>query len=352
MWEPRGHADMYGALPVPTTELTHSGEADIGVLFMHNGTPGLCFLPSLGCDVTTQLLEGYSSMCGHATIALGRFLIDTQDKSIFPQRDSLQYDAARRETYLRLHAPCGVVRVTVPTILEGDRPRSDATRPVTFISVPSFVSARDVMVDIPDADRWAALGATGRGQVRVDIAYGGAFYAIVDVRDLGFTGLVGHGYTLREFDEATATVKKLLAGRHELLKHPSEPDLEYLYGVIVVDESYGGASESVGLCFFANQEVDRSPTGSGVSARVALEVARGRRGLGETAVFHSPVSLGSDDGFTGTAVEQVVLADGRVAVSVAVGGRGWYTGAHAFVAEGAEAEKGKGVAGFLLRDCL
>ena len=296
--------------------------------------------------------EGYSTMCGHATIALGRFLIDTQDKSIFPQRDNLTYDAAKGETLIRLHAPCGVVRVTVPTVLEGGRPRSDTTRPVTFISVPSFASARDVVVDVPDADRWPALGTNRPAQVRADVAYGGAFYAIVDARALGFAGLIGHGYTLRELDEATAVVKRLLAGRRELMRHPSEPDLEYLYGVIVVDESYGGANESIGLCFFADQEIDRSPTGSGVSARVALAVARGQLGLGETAVFHSPVSAGSDDGFTGTAVEEVALADGRAGVSVAVGGRAWYTGAHAFVVEDGEAEKGKGVAGFLLRDCL
>ena len=290
-------------------------------------------------------------MCGHATIALGRFLIDTQDNSIFPQRDSLPYDAAKGETLVRLHAPCGVVRVTVPTVFQGGSLRSDASRPVTFVSVPSFASARDVVVNVPDADRWPALGTNRPVQVRADVAYGGAFYAIVDVRDLGFRGLIGHGYTLRELDEATAAVKRLLGGRRELLRHPSEPDLEYLYGVIVVDENYGGANESVGLCFFADQEVDRSPTGSGVSARVALAVARGRLGLGETAVFHSPVSVSSDDGFTGTAVEEAALADGRAGVSVAVGGRGWYTGAHAFVVE---AEKGKeGVAaGFLLRDCL
>ena len=298
-------------------------------------------------------VEGYSTMCGHATIALGRFLIDTQDKSIFPRRDRLVYDAGKRETHLRLHAPCGIVRVTVPTTLESGRARSDASRPVTFISVPSFASARDVVVEVPDVDRWPALGTNGPAQVRVDVAYGGAFYAIVNVRDLGFAGLVGHGYALREFDEATATVKRLLAGRRELLRHPSEPDLEYLYGVIVVDENYGGANESVGLCFFADQEVDRSPTGSGVSARVALAVARGQLGLGETRVFHSPVSAGRDDGFTGTAVQAVALTDGRAAVAVAVGGRAWYTGAHAFVAEEGEAKKGNSLAaGFLLRGCL
>ncbi|TFY50761.1 hypothetical protein EVJ58_g10900, partial [Rhodofomes roseus] len=258
---------MYGALLVQATELTERGQADIGVLFMHN--------------------EGYSTMCGHATIALGRFLVDTQDKSIFPLREQLKYDAERRETELRLHAPCGVVHVTVPTLAEDGKVRSDESRAVTFVSVPSFASARDVVVDIPEAERWAALRAKGRTQVRVDVAYGGAFYAIVDAKELGFDGIVGHGHSLRELDEATATVKRLVAGRRGLTRHPREPELEYLYGVIVTDDE--GAQGGVGLCFFADQEVDRSPTGSGVSARVALAVAAGRTALGETAVFHSPV---------------------------------------------------------------
>lgn len=206
---------------------------------------------------------------------------------------------AKCETQIRLHAPCGVVRVTVTTILEGDRPRSDATRPVTFISVSSFVSAQDVMVDRPDADRWAALRATGGSQVGMDIVYGGALYAFADVRDLRFAGLIGHVYRLWEFDEATAVVKRPLGGRHELVKHPSERCLEYLDGVIVTDE------ERVGLCFFAEQEVDRSPTGSVVSARVALEVA-GRDG-DVPLWLHSPMSVGSEDGFTCTVVDDDAL---------------------------------------------
>ncbi|KAH9935441.1 proline racemase family [Fomitopsis serialis] len=300
MWEPRGHTDMYGALLVQTTEMTESGHADIGVLFMHN--------------------EGYSTMCGHGTIALGRFLIDTQDRSVFPLREQLKYDAEKRETELRLHAPCGVVHVTVPTVMDDGKARSDESRPVTFISVPSFASARDVYVDIPETERWAALRAKGGTQVRVDVAYGGAFYAIVEATELGFEGIVGRGISLRELDEATATLKRLLAGRRELVRHPSEPELEYLYGAIVTDEAEG-ARRSVGLCFFAEQEVDRSPCGSGVSARVAAAVAAGRMAVGETALFDSPVSVGGGGGFTGTAVAEVAVG-GAAGVRVAVGGRG------------------------------
>jgi trans-L-3-hydroxyproline dehydratase len=83
---------MYGAVLRQQTELTESGEADIGVLFMTN--------------------EGYSTMCGHATIALGRFLVETHDLTVFPRRESLQLDAETQTVALRLHAPSGMVNVT------------------------------------------------------------------------------------------------------------------------------------------------------------------------------------------------------------------------------------------------
>ena len=97
MLEPRGHADMYGAILRSETELVATGDAHIGVLFMHN--------------------EGYSTACGHATIALGRFLLDTHDLSIFPKRNELKVDAATKTVQLNLHPPCGLVKVTVVSLL-------------------------------------------------------------------------------------------------------------------------------------------------------------------------------------------------------------------------------------------
>jgi trans-L-3-hydroxyproline dehydratase len=116
--EPRGHFDMYGAVLRPVTELTRTGKAHIGVLFMTN--------------------DGYSTMCGHATIALGRFLLDTHDKTVFPNRDNVKYDPATKSATLKLHAPCGLLDVTVPVTIDGQK--SDPSRPVTFVSVPSFAT--------------------------------------------------------------------------------------------------------------------------------------------------------------------------------------------------------------------
>ncbi|KAJ7472733.1 proline racemase [Mycena latifolia] len=302
MREPRGHGEMYGAILIAETELTRSGDADIGVLFCHN--------------------EGYSTMCGHATIALGRFLIDTHDLSVFPRRDALPHDAATGLTALRLHAPCGVVHLSVPT----DEGHSDASRSVSFLGVPSFVTARDLDVEIPLAVQWPRLKATGRSRVQVDIAYGGAFYALVSAAALGFPGGVRGPASLAEFDQAAAALKTLLSQRKELLVHPSEPDLEYLYGVMVVEETPQG---ELGLCFFADQQIDRSPTGSCVMARVALAVEQGRLKMGEGRDYESIVSvLNEGTGFRGTAVEKV--PEGLI---VKVEGKAFYTGVATFVVE-------------------
>lgn len=264
-------------------------------------------------------------MCGHATLALGRFLMDTR-ADLFPRRMALRYDEESRTTELRLHAPCGVVRVTVPTV-DG---RSDPTRAVSFMSVPSFVSRRDLVVSIPEEKQWARLRDMGRQVVRVDVAYGGAFYAIVSVEELGFKEGFRGAYELKEFDEATAALKGCLAMMPDLFVHPREKDLEYLYGVMVVDSR----GELVGLCYFADQQVDRSPTGSCVSAQVALAVEKGTAGMGEVLTFESLVSVQHrGNSFQGTAVEKVKLEDGREGVVVKVEGKASYTGVSKFIVE-------------------
>ena len=101
----------YGALLRTNTELTHEGKAHIGVLFLTN--------------------DGYSPMCGHATIALGRFLIDTWDTSIFPKREEIDVDAGTLTAKINLHAPCGLVEITVPVTPDGKR--SDPSRKVSFL---------------------------------------------------------------------------------------------------------------------------------------------------------------------------------------------------------------------------
>ncbi|KAG7098059.1 hypothetical protein E1B28_000033 [Marasmius oreades] len=340
MLEPRGHDGMYGAILVQETELTKCGEADIGVLFCHN--------------------EGYSTMCGHATIALGRFLIDTHDEAVFPKRHSLPYSTKKHITELRIHAPCGVVHVSVPTTPDGNR--ADGTKPVSFISVPSFVSKRNFTVSINSKSHstWGTFKEHNESdshastRIPIQVAFGGAFYIIVSVQDLGFDHLdEAH---LPEFQQAAQAIAyqarsadlTILDGT--LFHHPKEEDVSFLYGVIFVEDHRNGTTNTssnlnsrseTGLCFFAGDQIDRSPTGSGVCARVALAVSdgAGTLGMNEWCTYHSLWSRKSEgDGFRGRAVER--FEDGSVLVEVQ--GRAFYTGCSSFVAPETVDVLGKG----------
>ncbi|GAD95183.1 proline racemase [Paecilomyces variotii No. 5] len=318
MLEPRGHWDMYGALLIQETEFVKSGEADIGVLFMHN--------------------DGYSTMCGHATIALGRFLVDTHDRGVFPRRNHLHFDPDKDITIVRLHAPCGVVQIAVPTMQDGKS--ADYQRRVSFISTPAFASAVQVPVEIPPEKRWPELN--GRTSIILDVSCGGTFYAIVSARELGFPS------GLRKVDmDAMGRCVKLLKSHlvaspefANYIKHPTTPDLSFLYSVMVVDDDLGVVPEGsggaeTGLCYFADHQIDRSPTGSCVVARMALAHRKGLRRVGQRWTYHSLVSnaYGGNGGFTASIVEEVEIEGNGKGVLVEVEGKACYTGSMTLIAE-------------------
>jgi proline racemase len=280
MFEPRGHFDMYGVLPV-APDLPG---ADLAVLFMHN--------------------EGYSTMCGHAVIALGRWAVD---RGIVAR--------GKTESRLAIQCPCGLVAVRVA-----------ADGAVRFASVPAFAFALDVEVQVP-----------GFGALRIDIGYGGAFYALVPAACFG---LDVRRSRARELVDAAASVTH--AAKTQLrLEHPEDPELAFLYGTILTDGTQGaGGRPSANICVFAEREVDRSPTGSGVTARLAVQHARGLVAVGEERRFESLTGAV----FTGQ-VLQKTGAGGFDAVIVEVGGKAHYTGRASFTLE-PEDEIGKG---FLLR---
>lgn len=243
MWEPRGHADMYGA--VLTEPVTPDG--DCGVLFMHN--------------------EGWSTMCGHGVIALVQAGLETG--LIEPRGEAIHLDT-----------PAGRVVATAHwQTVAGQRRVSH----VSFRNVPSFVVALDQAVDVP-----------GLGRVRYDLAFGGAYYAFVPAADLGLS-LVPED--ARRLIEAGTRIKQAIAAAHPL-RHPFEPDLNFVYGTIFTGPAVDPVHHSRNVCIFADGEVDRSPTGTGVSARTAIHVARGDIGLHEPFVVES--ILGTT--FTGEAV--------------------------------------------------
>lgn len=329
--EPRGHHDMYGAIIRPETELVRSGDAHVGVLFAHNG--------------------GFSTMCGHATIALGRFLVDTHDTNVFPKRAELAVQSNSLTVKLNLHAPCGLIRVTVPVTPDGQR--SDPSRPVTFLSTPAFATALQIQIPIPDDVQWPELG--GRQSICLDVSYGGAYYAMVTAQELGFA----NGFTGIDLDAVTRCVRRL---KRYLETYPGiqtasrNPDsrLSFLYSVMIVDHNLGtrpaGASVDgveTGLCYFADNEIDRSPTGSCVSARMALAFAKGQRSIGQRWAYHSLVSHFFDTGaFTAEIVDVVDLpGDGAVnnqGVIVQVEGKAYYTGTSAFIVEDGDVTSSSG----------
>jgi len=284
MFEPRGHYDMYGVLPV---EPDLPG-ADRTAGFMHN--------------------EGYSTMCGHATIALGRYAVD---QGLVEKKEPV--------TVVNIEAPCGLVVASVEV-------RDGKAGAVSFESVPAFLYARDREVTLP-----------GVGKVGFDVAYGGAFYALADCRQFG---LEFGKSRVRDFvDAATALTDKLKA--EFPLSHPAHADLGFLYGTILTDGKDAFSSEPTkNVCVFAEAEVDRSPTGSGVTARLAAMYAKGQIGLGQTRLFES--ITGSR--FSG-AVERTTTEGGHDAIVARVGGRAFYSGKAEFSVEPQD-DLGRG---FLLR---
>ena len=230
MWETRGHADMYGCIVTPPV----TPEADIGILFMHN--------------------EGYSTMCGHGIIAITKVVLET---GLVPMKGP--------ETTVRIDSPAGLV--TAHGRVSGGEVTS-----VYFHNVPSFVLARDETVDVP-----------GLGTVRYDIAFGGAFYAFVNAADAGVRCIPDD---FRPLIEKGMAIKRAVMAAREI-PHPVEPDLSFLYGTIFVGPPEGADAHSRNVCIFAEGEVDRSPTGTGVSGRLAIHHARGEIGLNERIVVES-----------------------------------------------------------------
>jgi proline racemase len=258
--EPRGHADMYGCF------VTESAVADLGAVFFHN--------------------EGYSVACGHGTIALVTWALESG----------------------RLPAPDGDVQVEVEVEVAVEVPsgrlpawatvRGGDVTAVRFRNVPSFVLRRGVEV----------AGCT------VDVAFGGAFYAIapapVAIGRAGLPALIERGRAIRDALNRAGSVV-----------HPLEPDLGGLYGVVWTDGDRN-------VTIFADGEVDRSPCGSGTSARLALLDATGELPRGQPLRHRSLV----DTVFTGRVVGDAEVA-GIPAVITEVEGSAHLTGRHEFVLE-------------------
>ena len=227
MWEPRGHADMYGAV------ITSSDDADFDVFFLHN--------------------EGYSTMCGHAIIALTKLVVETQ----LVEKHEITFNVPAGKIVARACVSAGKVTEA------------------SFRNVASFVYLRDQRVDVE-----------GIGSVMFDVAYGGAFYAFVSAEAVGLELTPEHVDHVIDYGRR---IKRAVMKRFPI-EHPFEEELSFLYGAIFTAPAVNSSHHSRNACIFAEGELDRSATGSGVSARAALHFAKGELRLDERVTIESILS--------------------------------------------------------------
>ena len=270
MWEPRGHADMYGCIVTPPV----SPEAFCGVLFMHN--------------------EGYSTMCGHGIIGLVTVLIETG-----------QLPAPSPVVSVAIDTPAGLVRAWA-SVVDG------RVREVTMRNVASFVFDRRV------------VPVDGLGDVETTVAYGGAFYALVDASGAGLGDRPG---PLDRLVDAAAAIKAAVLGAGAIT-HPLEPGIGGLYGVVMGWAPQRPGADQTSLTVFADREVDRSPCGTCTSAVMAARWADDRLPLGTSFVNESLIGTR----FSGHLVEETRVGPHR-AVVPEVSGAASITGYHTFVLE-------------------
>ena len=272
VFEPRGHADMYGCF---VTEPEDDG-ADLGVIFFHNA--------------------GYSTACGHGTIALVTWALESG--TITKPGD---------EARVVVDVPSG----RLPTTARRD---GDKVTSVRFRNVPSFVLHRGLPLDVH--------GRT----ITADVAFGGAFYASVDASSIG---LPVEPRNLERFITLGRSIKASVEANHEIV-HPLEPELRDIYGVIFFEHlgETDGHLRQRNVTVFADGEVDRSPCGSGTSARLALLDAADQLARGKNLIHGSIV--GTD--FVSQVVGEARVAD-RAAVVTEVEGSASLTGYHQFVLE-------------------
>jgi trans-L-3-hydroxyproline dehydratase len=286
LFEPRGHADMYGCILTPAND----EDGDFGIIFLHN--------------------EGYSTMCGHAIIAISTLAVE------------MNWIAVKEgENLLKIDAPCG--RITSFTNV-----KNGIVIGVKFHCVPSFVVGLNRTVDV-----------NGLGKVRYDLAYGGAFYAYVDLNKNSLNlDLTANSY--RELIKTGMDIKHAVMKQDSEILHPFENDLSFLYGTIFIGDALDKENDSRNVCIFAEGEVDRSPTGSGVSGRMAIHKAKNEIKIGQKMRIESI----TNSVFTGAVISEENYGP-FTAVIPQVEGTAHITGMHTFIIDPNDPMKN----GFILR---
>lgn len=285
IFEPRGHADMYAAL---ITEPERS-DSHFGVLFLHN--------------------EGYSTMCGHAIIALSKAAVEAN-----------VINAVEGTNELRIDSPAGLI-ISYIEVVNG------AVTNIYFNNVASFVSLKQQIANVD-----------GIGKVTFDLAYGGAFYAYVDADQIGLDLSISNNSAII----ANGQKIKAAVQNQFTITYPDQPDLSFLYGVIFVSsqQTLSADAHSRNVCIFADGELDRSPTGTGVSGRAAIHFANNELRLNQAITIES---------ILGTSFDVKVIATTKIAqysaVIPQVNGMAYITGSNEFYIDPQDPLK----QGFILR---
>jgi proline racemase len=279
MLEPRGHTDMYGALL--TEPVTADGQA--GILFMHN--------------------EGWSTMCGHGIIAVSTIAIE---RGLIWSKQ----DGKPPVVQLRYDTPAGRVEAHANVTYRGDAVRVDS---VAFRNVLSFVFEPSLLVSV------------GSRKIPVDVAFGGAFYAIVDAEAAGLPIDAAHLPELRKLGMVIAREVERL----RRVVHPNDAGLEGIYGTIFTAPAHVPDAHLRNVTIFADAEVDRSPCGTGTAAVMAVLNDMGLLLDGVPFVHESIVGTT----FSGRVVERGVVGE-RPAIVPEIEGSAWITGEHTFLIDG------------------
>ena len=292
MLEPRGHADMYGAiLTEPVSPGSHAG-----LLFMHN--------------------EGYSTMCGHGVIAVTTIALE---RGLIMPGPAAPKSAERTEaggdgTTVVYDAPAGTIRARarVGAGLAGAAGSAGRVESVAFVNVPSFVLHGGLTVKVSSR------------HIRADVAFGGAFYAIVDCEAVGLPIDVPH---LPELRRVGMEIKLAVEAARDVA-HPLEPGLRGIYGTIFTGPPSDERADLRNVTIFADAEVDRSPCGTGTAAVMAVIDAMGL--LADDRPFVHESLIGTR--FTGRVASRTAVGEYQ-AIVPEIEGSAWITGEHTFLVD-------------------
>ncbi|KRL38136.1 proline racemase [Liquorilactobacillus uvarum DSM 19971] len=275
MHEPRGHKNMFGAILLESTE----DAADFGIIFMDS--------------------QGYLNMCGHNTIAAVTIIIETGMVDLLPQKN---YQMKR----ITLSTPAGLVKADAEIV-------SNRVKSVTFKNVISFLYKRDQVLILP-----------GIGEIYYDISFGGSFFILVDVAQMPFEIQAAEAATIIKWGlKIRNLVNNSVSIQHPVLKHIKTADLVEFY-----QENLSGEVIKVkNVVVFGNGQIDRSPCGTGTSAKIAILAAQNKLKLGQTLINES--ILGTK--FQGKFVQRAEIAPGVAGVIPEIKGSSFITGFNRFV---------------------